>query len=479
LPVSIAVLLVWFSVGQLADGPNGGSPASAESMQVSKFGERFDAFLLFWQDRQANLGTLEELQSRPPGTSSDWTILILGGMPTIEQFGIEVESFLREGGSLLVASDRSMNLPLGPALRILHGPIRSSRDSSSYQGNSACPLVSEFRRDHPLMAGIEEIALNLPGVFAGGDSVVWGIAYLPRTLDVRVFSRVWLVGGELDLGRFVASSDQSPFTNEMIEEADNARFADNVVSWLTSKRGGKGGRVVCLINGRPITKLVDERFISGQWESRPPTSEILNELLRGLEEEDVLNAVAREAQASLHQASPWLVRQAGTVLAGSIVGALLAWRILGARDARTPFQEPLHSQEGWVPALHRSLTSGLPRTDRLLETRQKAMTAAGHYREQIRIQARAFLQRWFGPGGLDNASSMELDQAISFPDAGWWTRRRIRLRLAGLRRLASNQGQEQVNERKFRFWESEIRWLDSIKREVSPRPGSTSENHPS
>jgi hypothetical protein len=460
-------LIIIHATGVLvgAQVPDSSGSASPDLSKASRFGERFDAFLLLWQDRQANLRKWDELVSQPGPNFADWTLLLLGDVPRWADLGIDPSSFIRGGGKLLVASDRSTSLPLGPSLQILHGPIRSSREESSYKGNAACPLVTEFRREHPVMSGIEQIALNLPGVFAGGDSAAWGIAYLPRTLDVRLRSRVWLVGGELDQGRFIASADASIFTNEMIQEADNARLADNIVSWLSANSKGKAGNVVCLIHGREVGSLIDERFINGNWVNHQPTKEILNELLRGLQEEDVPNAILREAQTSLNESSPWIVRQLGIIIIGSVMGAMLAWRILGARDAREPIVPPTASQEGWVPALDRSATAALPRADRILETRHKETLIIRDFRQQLRQQAVRCLDGWFGPGQWRQATHGPWPPAESIPPVHWWKRRQITQSLRGLRRLASDSAAEHVHERKFRFWKSRIDWLDTIIRD--------------
>jgi hypothetical protein len=434
----------------------GAEPTQARS--PSKFGERFDAFLLLWDDRQVALSSLQEFRQREPADTPNWSLLLLGDGPSPGELGIDAGAFVRQGGSLLVATDRAMSLPLGrpPSFQILSGPIRSSRPASSYQGNPACPLVTEFRREHPLLAGIERIVLNLPGVLAGGESNAWSVAYLPRTLDVRVFSRAWLVAGDLDQGRFVLSADPSPLTNEMIQEGDNSRLAENIVSWMLERRTGKGGRVVCLVNGREMSRLVDERFVTGEWEKRPPTAQILNELLRGLQEEGVPNSLAREAQTALHQWNPWFVRSTGVIALGSIMGALLAWRILGARQGRDPLLAP-DPAESWTSTVDRSLASTLPRSDRLLEARQRELVQLDNFREELRRLSTRALDRWLGPGRWrDSLSPVPRDVG------GWWARRRRRQQLTTIRRWALGSARERVGERKFRHWQSQIARLDSI-----------------
>lgn len=421
------------------------------------FGERFDAFLILWADHKVTLRSLEEFRQQTPNESSSWNLVILGEGPSPVQLGIDADQFVRRGGSLLVATDRPMTLSLGrrPPLNIMKGPIRAIHDSASHQGRRSCPLVRKFPRPHPLVNGVGEIALNLPGVFAQDGSKGWEISNLPEAIDGDYRSRTWLTAGDLDQGRFVASADQSVFTNEMILEADNARFADNTVDWLLQKKP-TGSNLVCLVNGRELTRLVDERFVSGDWQKRPPTSELLNELLRGLQEEDVPNTLAREVQASLSDFNPWIIRQIGMIVLGSVMGALLAWRILGARESASPMSLPTHS-DGWIPGFDRQSIVGLPRADRILDARQKEMTRSDNFRPQLGREARGALDRWFGVDGWRNGIP-----APPLRQPTWWGRRRARLRLRTLVRFACGDGSEPVSERKFRYWQSQIQRLDSM-----------------
>ncbi len=468
IQATLILVLAWgLAPFPLSAQPTETQPAETETEEFPGFGNRFDAFLFLWanplsNDRQVTLRSLDELRKQQPSEFSAWTLVLLGNGPSPDQLGIDASTFVRSGGSLLVGTDRAMTLSLGrpPRFNIKAGPIQASLDSSIYQGRLSCPLVTEFRRSHELLAGIQRIALNLPGFFAQDQSEAWGIAYLPVASNVDRRWRVWLTAGDLGQGRFVASADQSVFSNEMIQEADNVRLADNTVRWLLEKKPASSN-LVCLVEGRELTRLVDERFVTGDWQKRPPTSEILNELLRGLQEEDVPNAIAREAQASISSFHPWIVRQIGMIVLGSVMGALLAWRILGAREASSPMTLPSHS-DGWVPGFDRPSIAGLPRADRILDARQKEMATSDNYRPQLGRETRLALDRWFGidgwRGGMPNPTLRQ---------PTWWNRRRARLRLRTLDRLAQGDSAEAVSERKFRYWQSEIQRLDSMMRGTS------------
>ena len=201
------------------------------------------------------------------------------------------------------------------------------------------------------------------------------------------------------MGRFLVIADQSLFTNEMIEEADNARFADNVATWIAAIPSGETQsppKIVVLADRKEVVSLVDDRFISGEWTSTPPTNELINELLHGLQEEDALNAIVREGEDSLSVNGPWPVRQFLLIVSTAVIAAILVWRILSARKVDPPRSLEPAIEEEWVSSLKPEEAASLVRAHRLIEIRQREFQEIGNFSVPLQQLAAALFDRYFG-----------------------------------------------------------------------------------
>ncbi|MGL5097798.1 MAG: hypothetical protein ACRDD1_19590, partial [Planctomycetia bacterium] len=65
------------------------------------FGRRTDGFRTLFAERGLQLGTTEELETHRP---TDWIVVVLGDVDLVRRL-FDVDSFVRAGGSVLLAAD--------------------------------------------------------------------------------------------------------------------------------------------------------------------------------------------------------------------------------------------------------------------------------------------------------------------------------------------------------------------------------------
>jgi hypothetical protein len=420
---------------------------------ADRFVKRYDAFQLLWADQGVTLAPFAEFHRAPADAWEQFTLVIVGEAPNLAALEIDWNSRLLRGMSLLIATDNDLSLPLDREDRVLvaAGPFRATDPSAAYLNRPDQPVIRRFKTS-PLFESVALLALKEPGVILGERLSAWELAYLPRAVNVPWESRVAVAGGERGKGRFLVVADQSLFTNEMIREAHNARFADNAVRWLIHDRPATHRRLVVLSDRRELSSLIDERFLSGQWGRVPTTNELLNELLVGLEEEDIPNQLLRDVQASASQPTPTVARSVLLVLFGSVFAASLVWRILGSRQPALPPPTQSDDNEIWTRGV--GAEPILLRSDRLLEAREKDWRAVGNYADTLATLARETFLHRLGPDWVQRPPRLA---APTLLDA-WSQRRTVRF----LWKLARGQARPVVTEQKFRFWRDRLTQLDTM-----------------
>lgn len=465
----VAALMGWpvatVSLGQAIDG----APSSSE---VSRFGQRYDAFLLIFADLGFEKGSLTELVQQVGG-GVGWTLVMLGETPLAGDLPFDLSEFVQSGGSLFVATDGPTNFPLagGPHFRVVAGPVEAVKSSDAYQDLAACPLITNFRRESTLFTGVNQLALNLPGFIAGGDSANWTMARYPKAVNIGVFAPAVIAGGDFGSGRFLVAADQSLLTNEMIQEADNARFAYNLAIWLRHELKPRPNdappRIVVLIDRKEVTSLIDERFISGKWTETPPTNELINELLHGLQEEDALNEIFREGEASLSSNGPWPVRQFLVITTASIVAALLVWRILSSRKTDAPQSIAPVAEEYWTASLSPTEMASLVRAHRLIEMREREFRQIGNFSLPLELLAKSFFRHHCD--GDDWIRQLPKFVVLGSLLEKWAARRDIRR----LWNHATGAEHRHISRQKFDFWKARISRLDSMIESPATRRGAS------
>src|SRR5690606_33167517 len=76
----------------------------------------------------------------------------------------DVEEYLRQGGAVLLASDRGeRGVVRLTGIDLIRGPLQAASTKASFQDFRDCPLVSRIEEGHPITDGVLRIATNRPG----------------------------------------------------------------------------------------------------------------------------------------------------------------------------------------------------------------------------------------------------------------------------------------------------------------------------
>jgi hypothetical protein len=232
------------------------------------------------------------------GDLDKWTGLDGGG-----SLAKDLENFCEKGGALLLASDYpdlQMRLPYNltnPGISV------HARGQNRYKGEwDQCPLL-KGSADHPLFNNVKKgLATNNPSILRMTGSSLARLAKFPQDCYFLAALRLpadagYLFGSPKDAppsGRVVALAGPGVFLNGMLIQTDNDNFtfAWNTIQWLVE--GPKGLREYALFihDGKMIDNfaLPLKRF-----DSVPiPPIQVVNRVLRGLEDENFFNRVLIE-----------------------------------------------------------------------------------------------------------------------------------------------------------------------------------------
>ncbi|GIW82811.1 MAG: hypothetical protein KatS3mg105_4618 [Gemmatales bacterium] len=186
-------------------------------------------------------------------------VIVFGDTSVLHQRRGQMLSYLRNGGSLLLATDRPLHPFLAAVLGVrISGKIVETNDPrrDAYKGLEEladCPLVRDYNVSHPVFKGLTlPIACNRPSslqptIRFGASSVA---TFPPscwqenRSPSFAVVSRLFH-----PRSRLLILSDHSVFINAMMMQDDNANFtfAFNCIHWLSE--GGKRKKVLFVDEG--------------------------------------------------------------------------------------------------------------------------------------------------------------------------------------------------------------------------------------
>jgi hypothetical protein len=133
--------------------------------------------------------------------------------------------FIRGGGRVLLADDFGDTGEILARLGLQRENRRGVAATRFHDDLAFAPIATPFAPDHPLAAGVTELATNHPAVFTAGErgtTMVFGFG--PGEGVVAA--------GELAGNRFVALSDPSVLINRMLEFPGNLQFAINLLRYL-------------------------------------------------------------------------------------------------------------------------------------------------------------------------------------------------------------------------------------------------------
>ena len=308
--------------------------------------------------------TLTELADKKP---EETAIIVFGDTGILEQIG-SLEGFRGKGGAILIASDRDDRGRLKEwNLRMTGGVVTEDR-SQAYKGIEDCPKIVGFN-NHAVFQNVNQgLATNKPSIVQYRDSDFGLLARfsIGCQLNGIHFLGAFLVGKD----RALVMGGHSVFMNVLLAQTDNSNlaFAQNCVRWL---KDGKRRYALFVEDGR----IADE-FDVGLTVLPPmrmPPTQVLNRLLRGLEDENIFNRLLDRIPRDR------IVR----VVLLLVTLFLLIYgckRLLGARhriEAAVPLLTPLPSP---VPAMEMSLAA----------QRQQALLRGGNLQEPARDLARFF-----------------------------------------------------------------------------------------
>jgi len=190
--------------------------------------------------------------SRWRRTRADQTVLVMLGdlnAGSLRRNPIDLDFYLENGGSVLIASDSS-NVEILRRQGVLFGssgPVAQNLEDSFNGEFRDCPLVTNIQLPIPVLSGIDALVTNRPGVIQVFPNTAWKrLAYLPPMVgseDANVFS---LAGENRAGGKLICFADHSMFSNQMLMFGDNARAAKQSLEWLM---GENRKRVLVLIDG--------------------------------------------------------------------------------------------------------------------------------------------------------------------------------------------------------------------------------------
>jgi hypothetical protein len=379
-------------------------PARAQDEEVRTV--RFDgpevfAHVLFSEGIKP-ITSIEEA-ARNPGNS---TIIVFGNptvLPKVQKAIGGLLGYRAKGGNLFIATDQRADM-MDYSLSIRGTQVAQLNPDQAYRRTPDCPWVTypepngqgvEDPAAHPLLRGLHRgIATNCPSY------LFVLMKQLPKKRSVTVpllkISTPFMPvkGKMLDSCDYAAASpnDTPPrgrvllvaghgmFMNAMMlqDDNDNLAFARNAVRWLQEDDIGKRTRRALFIyDGRIITDF--DMNLTGTPPPLPmPTAQMLNRLIRGLEEERFFHRLVAEL----------LGRQLEIIvlaLLGIVTLAALSYGAKKAFAARAHLETAAPSMVGLASS-----------TDSADEQRQQALWQKTDFREQAHQLAVEWFRTEFG-----------------------------------------------------------------------------------
>ena len=259
-----------------------------ETVRIPADGYQWLSYLLTapnWQGGGQKLvpGWGEWVQADNPSArrlASVRTVLVLGDTTGLELPGLE--QFVRDGGTLIVASDRKLwegREGVGNALIHLMGvgaaitgeKLRAFGRNAGFQGQSLLiPLRAEG--DQKLFSGRAGLASpvisNSPGRVLGQDGQGVVHARFQGTVELmpsgpRMEDAIFALGtGRQDAaagdGRVLLLADPEVVCNQMLTVPGNLAFACNLAEWITTADIPQGGsrreQLLLIVNGQVVDK---------------------------------------------------------------------------------------------------------------------------------------------------------------------------------------------------------------------------------
>jgi hypothetical protein len=376
----------------------------------------------------------EDLRDVDPGEA---LVIVIGnpaGLDDVIQVTGGLGKFRERGGAILVATDHDDRGRLRDLKVHVTGTILRQVAGKAYRGLEDCPLVtSGLGSRHPLFGGLQTgIATNRPSYIVPHDPDLILLASLTGVVDsgrqdpgLRIREEPFLLAsGADDKDRVVILADSEVFSNILIAQNDNDNllFALNCVRWLTD--AGKRRKVLFVEDGKVQTSF-DVPLAQRPALPLPPVR-IIDQVLRGLEDENAFNRLLLEGHDKAN-----LVRVILVVLTVLLV-------ILGLRR----LLQGRHHLEPRLPLVARKVALALA-VPPLVTQRRDALVRSGNLWETARDLARECFEAHDVPGRGDRWPP-------PFKVAtGWWQGRQLARLIGQLWDLAYGPAPSPVSPRRL------------------------------
>ncbi len=442
LPVAVCWLL------GLAANFAGAQPAPTAAKP--RFGEGTHAFRRLLFDRQFRpLANSRELTESPTRS----LLVVFGHTWPLEQLEGDLgglASFVKQGGALLVATDRLST----PALMTSFGVAVDGEVvlpnlpalTPTYRGLPECPFALPVRNASPplfqarTLPGQQSapfVAANLPSQLIRlrtQPPALPLLAVLPALASDGRSMAAFAVGGDVGAGRVLIMADHSVFINDMMLQPDNGNidFAYRCAEWLQRSPAAPRDRVLYYEDG-VIRRDFDIPLKDVPPPPIPSPEElvpIIDQTLHGLEEENAFNDMLLHA---VGEDVLWKALAVAACAALSVYGFVRLGLFRHRHDAATPTLAKLLGQQEPVASLIDQRTVELLREDNLWEA------------------ARALARDLFPAAG----AAPPTVQARG----GWWQRRHWGRLVGRLWRLAHAARPARVSTRRFVALAAEVNQL--------------------
>ena len=265
----------------------------------------------------AGLKPVESFERLADGPADQSIIIVFGDPQPLVGFDRrprphwnDLGDFVKRGGALLIATDRSFSLDQIPSLGWADVATTNSdlvNYLQNFENQPECPtlLRKEFRRpEHPLFAGVNQpIATNCPGFISMDNDKLQTLALLPlgtmpgpkRDLIASIVEsaplprRYIVTGPDAGADRVLLIAGHGLFTNCMTvrDDIDNRRLALNTIRWL---KGEQRTNVLFVNEGKVVSNF--KMPLAGPPKMPMPTIDLVNRIIDAVQNSNILQRVS-------------------------------------------------------------------------------------------------------------------------------------------------------------------------------------------
>jgi hypothetical protein len=363
----------------------------------------------------------------------------------------ELTKFCSDGGALLIATDfpDGGRLPFGLSCS---GDLVESLPQCGYREIEQCPKIEAWLDPlHPLCKGLtKRLATNRPSFLTSKRSNLKCLAEFNPSCD-HLRKKDWpqgagyiFAGAAPQGGRVVILAGQGVFLNSMLiqQDNDNFQFALNTIGWLAE--GPKGARQYALFinQGQAVNS-----FTLPLSQMPVPPIQVINRLIRGVEDENLLNRILLE-NVGRERILRGLLLIASALLLFHVARQIrkTRWRL----DTRVPLLVSAQEVATSAPSL--------------LEQKHEELRQQGNLWEPAQVLARQF----FLDHGGKNVPLWENEVAAMPPvqaQGNLWQRRSLKRLAANLWGLARSSPAQRVSPKQFDKLMQELQSASAALRE--------------